>query len=97
MARKSDDDVVSTRLRMPAGLHRLLAATAKRNNRSINTEILLCLAKELGAEATKYVEHMASEQRRIMHDALLALLADPKGAAEILAKLDKDTKKGEPW
>ena len=92
MARKSDDDIISTRLRLPAGLHRMVTATAKRNNRSFNSEILWCIAHQYGGEATKHVAHLAAEQRRVMHNVLRALVADPERAAKIIAGFDKETK-----
>jgi hypothetical protein len=90
MARRSDDEIISTRLRMPAGLHRLLTATAKKNNRSLNSEILWCIAHQLGGEAPKMVEQLAVEQRRVMKKVLRAITANPQKAAELIAKLDKD-------
>jgi len=86
VARKTADDIISTRLRLPAGLHRMVAASAKRNNRSMNSEILWGLAQYLGGEAPKFVEHMAAEQRRHMLNVLRALVADPEKA---LANIEK--------
>jgi Arc-like DNA binding domain len=87
MARKSE--VVGLRLRMPAGVHRLLVASAQRNNRSLNSEILWGLAQYLGGDAQKQVEHMAVEQRRQIHNVLRALIADPEKAAQAIANFDK--------
>jgi len=87
MAKKSD--VVGLRLRMPAGVHRLLAASAKRNNRSLNSEILWGLAQYLGGDAQKHVEHMAVQQRETIHNVLRALIADPEKAARAIANFDK--------
>jgi hypothetical protein len=39
MARKAGD-IISTRLRLPAELHRMLVVSAKGNNRSLNSEVL---------------------------------------------------------
>jgi len=83
-------DVTALRLRLPTGLHKLLTATAKRNNRSINSEILWCIAQQLGDEATKYVEHMKVEQRRIMEEVLRKIIADPQQAAEAIASFNKN-------
>ena len=87
MAKKSE--VVGLRLRMPAGVHRLLTASAKRNNRSLNSEILWGLAQYLGGDAQKHVEHMAVHQREVMHNVLRALIADPEKAARAIASFDK--------
>ena len=87
MAKKSE--VVGLRLRMPAGVHRLLAASAKRNNRSLNSEILWGLAQYLGGDAQKHVEHMAVQQRETIHNVLRALIADPEKAARAIANFDK--------
>src|SRR6516165_4257597 len=87
MAKKSD--VVGLRLRMPAGVHRMLRASAKRNNRSLNSEILWGLAQYLGGDAQKHVEHMAVHQREMMHNVLRALIADPEKAARAIAGFDK--------
>lgn len=90
MARKpkSDTEVVSTRLRMPAGLHRMLTATAERNSRSLNSEILWCIAKQLGDEATKHVEAMSVEQRRSLSKAFETLLSDPERLEKVVAALN---------
>ena len=93
MAKKSD--VVGLRLRMPAGVHRLLAASAKRNNRSLNSEILWGLAQYLGGDAQKHVEHMAVHQREVMHNVLRALASDPEAAAKMIAGFDKGMEEGE--
>lgn len=69
-------EIISTRLRFPPGLHRLLVRAAKRNNRSLNSEVLWCIAQQLGGEAHKLVEQMAVEQRRIIKDTLQALIKD---------------------
>lgn len=95
MVQKSDE-IVSTRLRLPKGLHRLLTVAAKRNNRSLNSEILWCIAQQLGGDATKFVEHMAVEQRRIMHNVLRTLVADPAQAARAIAEFDKADEPPEP-
>jgi Arc-like DNA binding domain len=86
---KKSDDIISTRLRLPAGLHRMVAASAKRNNRSINSEILWGLAHYLGDEAATSVARMAAEQRRQMHNVLRALIADPAKAAKAIENFDK--------
>jgi Arc-like DNA binding domain len=86
---KRKDEIVSTRLRLPTGLHRLLTASAKRNNRSLNSEVLWCIAQQLGGEAHKLVEQMAVEQRRAMHRVLQALIKDPQRAAQAIANFDK--------
>ena len=87
MAKKAE--VVGLRLRMPAAVHRLLTASAKRNNRSLNSEILWGLAQYLGGDAQKHVEHMAVHQREMMHNVLRALIADPEKAARAIASFDK--------
>jgi hypothetical protein len=87
---KKSDEVISTRLRLPAGLHRMITASAKRNNRSVNSEMLWGLAHYLGGEAPKFVEHMAVEQRRLVHDVLLALIKDPAQAAQAIANIEKE-------
>jgi hypothetical protein len=86
---KKPNDIISTRLRLPAGLHRMLAASAKRNNRSINSEILWSIARHLGDEAQTFVKHMEVEQRRTLHNVLRALIADPEKAAQAIASFDK--------
>jgi hypothetical protein len=88
---KKPAEIISTRLRMPTKLHRMLSAAAKRNNRSLNSEILWCIAKELGGDAAKAVEQMSVEQRRIMHDVLRQLITDPEQAAQAIASFDKKT------
>jgi Arc-like DNA binding domain len=90
MARKSDDDIISTRLRMPTGLHRMLTQAAKQNNRSLNSEILWAIAHHLGGEAPKFVEHLAAEQRRIMLNVMRAISANPEKAAELLKDFKGD-------
>jgi Arc-like DNA binding domain len=87
--RKSGGDIISTRLRLPAGLHRMLTASAKRNDRSLNSEVLWCVAQQLGGEAHKLVEQMAVEQRRAMHRVLQALIKDPQRAAQAIANYNK--------
>jgi Arc-like DNA binding dprotein len=89
MVARKTSEIVSTRLRLPTGLHRMLVTTAKRNNRSLNSEILWCIAQQLGGEAPKFVEHMAAEQRRVMHNVLRALIANPEEAAKAIASFDK--------
>jgi hypothetical protein len=91
MVRKSE--VVGLRLRMPAGLHRLLAASAKSNNRSLNSEVLWGLAQYLGGNAPKFVEHMAVEQRRQLHNVLRQLIGDPEVAEQAIASFDKKMEK----
>ena len=92
MARKkSDDIIISTRLRLPAGLHRMLTASAKRNSRSLNSEILWGLAHYVGGDAPKHVEQMVAHQRDVMHRVLRALIADPEKAARAIERLDKRT------
>jgi Arc-like DNA binding domain len=91
MARKKSEDIISTRLRLPAGLHRMLTASAKRNNRSLNSEVLWCVAQQLGGEAHKLVEQMAVEQRRAMHRVLQALIKDPQRAAKAIENFDEGT------
>ena len=83
-------DVTALRLRMPTGLHKLLAGKAKSNNRSINSEILWCIAQQLGGEAPKFVEHMKVEQRRIMEEVLRKIISDPQQAAEAIASFNKN-------
>ena len=85
-------DIVGLRLRMPAGLHRLLATNAKRNNRSLNTEILWCIARQLGGEAPSLVENMRVEQRRMMEGVLRSLISDPQAADEAIARFNKERK-----
>ena len=94
MAKKSVE-IVSTRLRLPAGLHRMLVATAKRKNRSLNSEILWCIAQQLGGDAPKYVEHMAVQQREMMHNVLRELIANPEEAAKAIASFNKATEEKE--
>jgi Arc-like DNA binding domain len=87
---KKSSEVISTRLRLPAGLHQMIKASAKRNNRSVNSEILWGLAHYLGGEAPKYVEHMAAHQRQVLHNVLRALMSDPEAAAKAIAKFEKE-------
>jgi hypothetical protein len=78
------DDIMSTRLRLPKGLHKRLVQMAKKNGRSLNSEILWRLALSLAAEgdeeAPKLVERMAVEQRRVLEEVLRALIPEPKAA-----------------
>ena len=87
--RKADDDIISTRLRMPVGLHRLIVASAKRNNRSLNSEVLWCMAQQLGGDAHKFVEQMAVEHRRRMKRLLEIVYKDPERAEKALARIEK--------
>jgi hypothetical protein len=87
--RKADDDIISTRLRMPVGLHRLIVASAKRNNRSLNSEVLWCVAQQLGGDAHKLVEQMGVEHRRRMKRLLEIIHKDPERAAKALARIEK--------
>jgi len=80
-------DIISTRLRLPAPVHRMLTASAKRNNRSLNSEILWALAQYLGEDAQKHVEHMAVHQREVM-------ARDPEAAARMIAGFDKGMEEG---
>ncbi len=82
-------DIISTRLRMPVGLHRLIVASAKRNNRSLNSEVLWCMAQQLGGDAHKHVEQMAVEQRRRMQRLVEIVYKDPERAAKALAEIEK--------
>jgi hypothetical protein len=88
MPKKSE--VISTRLRLPTGLHQMIKVSAKRNNRSVNSEILWGLAHYLGGEAPKFVEHMAAHQRQVLHNVLRALMSDPEAAARAIAKFEKE-------
>jgi len=90
MARKAGD-IISTRLRLPAGLHRLLVASAKGNNRSLNSEVLWALAQYLGGDAQKHVEQMRVEQRELIHNVIRKLARDPESAAKWIAGYDKRT------
>jgi hypothetical protein len=88
---KAKSEIVSTRLRLPTGLHRMITASAKRNNRSVNSEILWGLAHYLGGEAPKkFVEHMAVEQRRLIHDVLQGLIKNPEVAARTIAEIEQE-------
>jgi hypothetical protein len=87
--RKSDNDIISTRLRMPVGLHRLVVASAKSNNRSLNSEVLWCMAQQLGGDAHKFVEQMTVERRRRMQRLLKLVYKDPERAEKALAKIEK--------
>jgi hypothetical protein len=88
---KKPHQIMSTRLRLPVGMHQMLKVSAKQNNRSINSEILWGLAHYLGGEAGKYVEHMRAEQRRNMHNVLRMLMSNPEEAAKAIAGWDKAT------
>ncbi len=85
---KNPDEIISTRLRLPAGLHRLVTESAKRNNRSFNSEVLWAIAQHLGEEAQGWVEHMAVEQRRMLQAVLGQLIADPEKAAQAIANIE---------
>jgi hypothetical protein len=85
---KNPDEIVSTRLRLPTGLHELITESAKRNNRSLNSEILWAIAQHLGVDAQRFVDHMAVEQRRIMHNVFRALIEDPEKAAQAIANFE---------
>jgi hypothetical protein len=87
MAKKSD--TIGLRLRMPAGIHKLLVASAKRNARSLNHEVLWALAKYLGEDAQKHIEQWEVHRREAMHNVLRALARDPEGAARMIAAFDK--------
>jgi hypothetical protein len=88
--RKSDDDIISTRLRLPVGVHRMVTDSAKKNNRSINSEILWALAHYLGgSEAQKLVQQMAVEQRRRMQRLLEIVYKDPERAAKALEEIEE--------
>jgi len=87
MAKKSE--TVGLRLRMPAGVHRLLTASAKRNGRSLNQEVLWALAKYLGEDAEKFVEQTAVEQRHRMQRLLEIVYKDPERAAKALGEIEK--------
>jgi hypothetical protein len=87
---KKPSVVVGTMLRLPTGLHQMLKASAKRNNRSLNSEILWGLAHYLGGEAPKFVEHMAAHQRQVLQNVLRALMSDPEAAAKAIAKFEKE-------
>jgi hypothetical protein len=87
--RKSADDIISTRLRMPVGLHDLIVASAKRNNRSLNSEVLWCMAQQLGGDAHKFVEQMAVEQRRRMQRLVKIIYKDPERAEKALARIEE--------
>jgi hypothetical protein len=64
MAAKRPDDPVNLRLRMPEALRKRLAAEAKANERSLNSEIVYRLGQSLGPEGTAMVAmHESSEQR----------------------------------
>jgi predicted transcriptional regulator len=82
-------DIISTRLRMPVGLHRLIVASAKANNRSLNSEVLWCMAQQLGGDAHKFVEQMAVEQRRRMHRLAEIVYKDPERVEKALAEMEK--------
>jgi hypothetical protein len=88
--RKSNEDIISTRLRIPAGLHRLIVASAKRNSRSLNSEVLWCTAQQLGADAQKFVEQMAVERRRQMKLLVDIVTKNPDRAAKLLERWEKD-------
>ena len=91
MSPKAKSEIVSTRLRLPTGLHRMITASAKRNNRSVNSEILWGLAHYLGGEAPKkFVEHMAVEQRRLIDDVLQGLIKNPEVAARTIAEIEQE-------
>lgn len=75
----------------------MIAASAKRNNRSINSEILWGLAHYLGGEAPKFVEHMAVEQRRLIHDVLRGLIANPERAAKAIAEVEAGMDDAAEW
>jgi hypothetical protein len=87
--RKSDNEIISTRLRLPAGLHRLIVASAKANDRSLNSEVLWCMAQQLGGDAHKFVEQMAVEQRRRMQRLFELVTKDPERAEKALAEIEK--------
>jgi hypothetical protein len=82
----ADTEVVSTRLRLPAGLHRMLKQAAKRNVRSMNDEILWSIAQQLGQEAHRYIKEMEAAQEEVLQGVLDQLLKDPDRFAEVMAK-----------
>jgi Arc-like DNA binding domain len=86
---KKKSEVVGLRLRMPAGVHRLLVKSANSNNRSLNSEILWALAKYLGGDAQMHVEQAEAHRREVLHNVLRALARDPESAARMIANLDK--------
>jgi hypothetical protein len=95
MARKSDD-IVGLRLRMPAELHRLLVEAAERNNRSLNSEILWCVAQQLGGDAPQLVEDAAAEHRRAIHNVFRTLIPDQEKAAQAIARFEERQKPPTP-
>lgn len=91
--RNADTEIVSTRLRLPAGLHRMLKQAAKRNGRSMNDEILWSIAQQLGPEAHRYIAEMEIAQREMLQGVMDRLQNDPEFRAQIMAD---QKKKGRP-
>jgi hypothetical protein len=61
--KKTPDEPVNLRLRMPEALRKRLAAEAKTNERSLNSEIVYRLGQSLGTEGAEMVKtHESSEQ-----------------------------------
>ena len=89
------DDVIGLRIRLPPGLHQLLQETARRNNRSLNSEMLWRLAHSLSIEghndAPEYVGQMADFQRKAM-DTVLANLRSKRLTKEQLEKASRRRK-----
>jgi hypothetical protein len=88
----ADTEVVSTRLRLPAGLHRMLKQLAKRNARSMNDEILWSIAQQLGPEAHRYIKEMEAVQEELLQGVLDRLQNDPQLLAKAMAMADRKKK-----
>jgi hypothetical protein len=54
---------------------------------------LWSLAQYLGGDAPKFVEHMAVEQRRQLHNVLRKLISDPERAERAIASFEKEMEK----
>ena len=87
--RNADTEIVSTRLRLPAGLHRMLKQAARRNGRSMNDEILWSIAQQLGPEAHRYIVEMEIAQREMLQGVMDRLHNDPEFRAQIMADQKK--------
>jgi hypothetical protein len=87
MAEQKPDpkEVISLRLRLPAGIHRLLTQRAKENGHSLNSEILWCLAAVLGGAAQDHIEQMKVWEKKVLQH-VMQTLSDPEMRQKAMAE-----------
>ena len=79
MPPRKSTDTVNLRIRLPEGLRKLLADTAERNKRSLNSEIVWRLGQTLGPEGEFYIkEHATMEEHlaQALNKAVTRLIED---------------------